>query len=94
MLTDASISGRTDYLRGLKENVIIGKLIPARSKITVERPTPIAEIPIPESLLLPFLLDFERAEIYGGDKETAFELAEADRPPELAALTSFVAEPE
>ena len=94
VLTDASISGRTDYLRGLKENVIIGKLIPARSKITVERPTPIAEIPIPESLLLPFLLDFERAEIYGGDEETAFELAEADRPPELAALTSFVAEPE
>ncbi len=28
-LTDASVQGKTDYLRGLKENVIIGKLIPA-----------------------------------------------------------------
>ena len=29
VLTDAAIKGSTDYLRGLKENVIIGKLIPA-----------------------------------------------------------------
>jgi len=29
VLTDASIRGKTDELRGLKENVIIGKLIPA-----------------------------------------------------------------
>ena len=29
VLTDASIKGSVDYLRGLKENVIIGKLIPA-----------------------------------------------------------------
>ena len=29
MLTDASIHGRLDSLRGLKENVIMGRLIPA-----------------------------------------------------------------
>ncbi len=29
MLTDASIEGKVDHLLGLKENVIIGKLIPA-----------------------------------------------------------------
>ncbi len=29
VLTDASIAGKVDYLRGLKENVIIGRLIPA-----------------------------------------------------------------
>ncbi|MDY6823592.1 MAG: DNA-directed RNA polymerase subunit beta' [Thermodesulfobacteriota bacterium] len=29
VLTDASIAGRTDYLKGLKENVIMGRLIPA-----------------------------------------------------------------
>jgi DNA-directed RNA polymerase subunit beta' len=29
VLTDAAIKGKTDMLRGLKENVIIGKLIPA-----------------------------------------------------------------
>lgn len=29
VLTDAAIGGRVDYLRGLKENVIMGRLIPA-----------------------------------------------------------------
>ncbi len=29
VLTEASISGKVDYLRGLKENVIVGRLIPA-----------------------------------------------------------------
>ena len=29
VLTDAAIRGKVDHLRGLKENVIIGKLIPA-----------------------------------------------------------------
>ena len=29
VLTDAAIHGKSDSLRGLKENVIIGKLIPA-----------------------------------------------------------------
>ena len=29
VLTDASIKGKTDYLYGLKENVIVGKLIPS-----------------------------------------------------------------
>ena len=29
MLTEAALQGMTDRLRGLKENVIIGKLIPA-----------------------------------------------------------------
>lgn len=29
MLTEAAIAGKTDLLLGLKENVIIGKLVPA-----------------------------------------------------------------
>ena len=29
VLTEAAVKGKTDYLTGLKENVIIGKLIPA-----------------------------------------------------------------
>ena len=33
ILTDASIKGKVDYLQGLKENVIIGKLIPAGTGI-------------------------------------------------------------
>ena len=28
-MTEAAITGKIDYLRGLKENVVIGKLIPA-----------------------------------------------------------------
>ena len=35
VLTEAAISGKTDRLMGLKENVIIGKLIPARAPIKV-----------------------------------------------------------
>ena len=91
VLTDASISGRTDYLRGLKENVIIGKLIPARAQIIVERPAPVAEIPIPESLLLPFLFDFEREE-RELEAAAAIELAATQKEPEM--VTSFVADPD
>ena len=29
VLTDAAVSGRTDFLRGLKENIVMGRLIPA-----------------------------------------------------------------
>ncbi|HEY7513643.1 MAG TPA: hypothetical protein VIC87_04170, partial [Vicinamibacteria bacterium] len=29
VLTEAAISGKVDFLRGLKENVIMGRLIPA-----------------------------------------------------------------
>ena len=43
VLTDAAVAGKTDKLRGLKENVIIGRLIPAgtgalkNQKITVRK---------------------------------------------------------
>jgi DNA-directed RNA polymerase subunit beta' len=92
VLTEAAIAERTDHLVGLKENVIIGKLIPARAKITVERPEPIAEIAMPESLLLPFIFDFERQEAIIGEAPSVFEPTE-DMKAELAGATSFVAEP-
>ena len=38
VLTDATIKGKVDYLVGLKENVIIGKLIPAGTGCVGERP--------------------------------------------------------
>jgi len=47
VLTEASISGMTDRLLGLKENVIIGKLIPARAKIELP-PEPVKEFFLPE----------------------------------------------
>jgi DNA-directed RNA polymerase subunit beta' len=48
VLTEASISGRIDYLRGLKENVTMGRLIPAGTgfefyrgvKIPADEPPP------------------------------------------------------
>jgi DNA-directed RNA polymerase subunit beta' len=52
VLTEAAISGQVDHLLGLKENVIIGKLIPARAKIKVEAlPAPrISEMVLPSGL--------------------------------------------
>ena len=34
VLTDASIKGKVDYLQGLKENVIVGRLVPAGTGLT------------------------------------------------------------
>ena len=51
VLTEASISGKIDYLRGLKENVIMGRLIPAGTgleyyrnvELISEEPEPVME---------------------------------------------------
>jgi DNA-directed RNA polymerase subunit beta' len=37
VLTEASLSGKVDYLRGLKENVIMGRLIPAGTGLSMYR---------------------------------------------------------
>ncbi len=37
VLTEASLAGKTDYLRGLKENVIMGRLIPAGTGLIMYR---------------------------------------------------------
>ncbi|MCH7541405.1 DNA-directed RNA polymerase subunit beta' [Patescibacteria group bacterium] len=37
VLTDAATSGKIDYLRGLKENVIIGRLIPTGERARLDR---------------------------------------------------------
>src|SRR5215218_10235106 len=42
VLTEAAISGRIDYLRGLKENVIMGRLIPAGTGMEYYRNVEIA----------------------------------------------------
>jgi DNA-directed RNA polymerase subunit beta' len=50
VLTEAAISGMTDRLLGLKENVIIGKLIPARAKVDLP-PAPEKEVAPPRVLI-------------------------------------------
>ena len=42
VLTEAAINGKVDYLRGLKENVIMGRLIPAGTGMEYYRRTKIA----------------------------------------------------
>ncbi|TYO95223.1 DNA-directed RNA polymerase subunit beta' [Geothermobacter ehrlichii] len=55
VLTQAAIEGKIDYLRGLKENVIMGRLIPAgtgiakyrSAKLLIEEPEEVMEEPEP-----------------------------------------------
>jgi DNA-directed RNA polymerase subunit beta' len=56
VLTEASISGRVDFMRGLKENVIMGRLIPAGTGMDYYRqisipPEPVEPEPGPEDAL-------------------------------------------
>ncbi len=66
VLTEAAINGLTDHLQGLKENVIIGKLIPAQAKI--EMPPP--RTPIERRTTLSLFME--------GDGADGTEVAEVD----------------
>src|SRR5512136_1163060 len=48
VLTEAAISGKVDYLRGLKENVIMGRLIPAGTGMEYYRNIRLTEQIVPE----------------------------------------------
>ena len=48
VLTDAAIKGKEDPLLGLKENVIIGKLIPAGTGVGCYRDLEVEKIPEPQ----------------------------------------------
>jgi DNA-directed RNA polymerase subunit beta' len=74
VLTEAAISGKVDHLRGLKENVIVGRLIPAGTagmevyrnfRLLTEEPKP-EERPIEE----PFVTPVDEL-LEGGDRPTA-----------------------
>ncbi|MBE9137783.1 DNA-directed RNA polymerase subunit beta' [Nodosilinea sp. LEGE 07088] len=53
VLTEAAIEGKSDWLRGLKENVIIGRLIPAGTGYNAYDETPAPELdPAYESAIL------------------------------------------
>jgi DNA-directed RNA polymerase subunit beta' len=61
VLTEAAVAGKVDYLRGLKENVIMGRLIPAGTGLEHYRslqlltempiPAPVEELPEASALL-------------------------------------------
>jgi DNA-directed RNA polymerase subunit beta' len=91
VLTEAAISGKTDHLMGLKENVIIGKLIPARATIDVP-PRPVEELRAPRHLLEGeegFEEDFEALEIEDEvDLDVEIDDSEDEKEPDLAALAA------
>jgi DNA-directed RNA polymerase subunit beta' len=65
VLTDAALEGKVDHLRGLKENVIIGKLIPAATGLKRYRQLEIE--PVRRAVPLP-----------GFDLDETLDLGEAD----------------
>jgi DNA-directed RNA polymerase subunit beta' len=77
VLTEASISGKIDYLRGLKENVTMGRLIPAGTgfdwyrnvRIPVDEPPP-PPPPVEEDLDLERDMEYlnDADETYGRDE--------------------------
>jgi DNA-directed RNA polymerase subunit beta' len=78
VLTEAAIAGQTDHLLGLKENVIIGKLIPARAPIELPPPPP-RELPRPEGFGEGGLVVHEVVPPAEGELE---ELPEPEEEPE------------
>jgi DNA-directed RNA polymerase subunit beta' len=52
VLTEAAINGKVDYLRGLKENVIMGRLIPAGTGMDYYRHVKIAGEDVVEEELI------------------------------------------
>jgi DNA-directed RNA polymerase subunit beta' len=77
VLTEASISGKIDYLRGLKENVIMGRLIPAGTGLEFYRNVE--------------LLSEEPEPVLGEEAPPELELAEdltAEEEPQQERLTT------
>ncbi len=75
VLTDAALEGRVDHLRGLKENVIIGKLIPAATGLRRYRQLEIEPVRRAPALL-EFDLETPFSMIDDGDDE--FLIGEGD----------------
>jgi DNA-directed RNA polymerase subunit beta' len=69
VLTEAAIEGRSDSLVGLKENVIIGKLIPAGTGLKRYRSVHPLPTEVPEQVMTTELLDqFGDTEYYEADE--------------------------
>jgi DNA-directed RNA polymerase subunit beta' len=66
VLTDAAVRGRYDYLRGLKENVIMGLLIPAGTGLGVYKQYDV----VPDGAVEEQGEEAEAEPAYAGDGET------------------------
>ena len=88
VLTEAVVSGARDRLQGLKENVIIGRLIPARVEAFKEKPLAL-DTDVQDAILPPDWLSEELgyAKRHDEDSEEGFEPATAeDLTDQLFAL--------
>ena len=72
VLTEAAINGKVDQLRGLKENVIIGKLIPAGSGFF--GPTPVVTSDLDEANLTNMIEDGTVAVVEQAEEEDLQDL--------------------
>ena len=68
VLTEAALAGKRDYLRGLKENVIIGHLIPAGTGSPHYQNT---QVVLKEVAAQDFSDDLEVGMLFEGEEETA-----------------------
>ncbi len=81
VLTEAAINGKVDHLRGLKENVIIGKLIPAGSGFGVQDQV-VRESALAESTMAAMKAPVEAAE----EEDYAALMSEGLLPTATAVL--------
>ncbi|MSQ11617.1 MAG: DNA-directed RNA polymerase subunit beta' [Dehalococcoidia bacterium] len=86
VLTEAAVSGQVDYLRGLKENVILGRLIPARHQelevVAAFPPVPAREeIALEPGDLEAVLQTVVPAEVANADGENGLEVP-LELPPD------------
>ena len=84
VLTESAVTGEVDYLRGLKENVIIGRLIPARLTLTEDgvsdlspeaAPRPLGIVSGPGRRQGPVFIGADGLEASDGDGDEVTEFA-------------------
>jgi DNA-directed RNA polymerase subunit beta' len=71
VLTEAAIMGKRDELRGLKENVIVGRLIPAGTGLAYHRTRRANAAGVDLAVDRPITGDDVPAEVEGSDAGTA-----------------------
>ncbi|MBS7809170.1 DNA-directed RNA polymerase subunit beta' [Variovorax sp. PCZ-1] len=75
VLTEAAIMGKRDELRGLKENVIVGRLVPAGTGMAYHKARKVKEAM--DDAERRAIADAEAAEMAGGSDDAAAETSEA-----------------
>jgi hypothetical protein len=89
VLTEAAITGKIDYLRGLKENVVIGKLIPAGTGAEARRLVAAAADRETERLRA---IEIENARL-DAEEEEYYRDSEAEQPEQAAVAVAVEAKP-